>query len=67
VLDSGLVVEVDGRTWVAAAGDRAWVPRAATHRFTNSSAAEPRFLEISFGDFDENDIERLEDDYVREP
>jgi len=33
----------------------------------NSGTAAGRLLEIAFGTFDESDIERLEDDYARQP
>ena len=42
-----------------------WIPRGATHRVSNPHDVPGRFLEIALGDFDEDDIERLEDDYAR--
>ena len=47
------------------AGGRAWIPRGSTHRLGNSGTAAVRVLEIAFGHFDEDDIERLVDDYNR--
>lgn len=45
-------------------GDEFFIPRETKHQIktTNSSLS---ILEISFGDFDENDIVRLEDKYNR--
>ena len=48
-----------------AAGGRAWIPRGSTHRLGNSGTTPVRVLEIAFGHFDEEDIERLVDDYNR--
>ncbi len=66
VLDEGLVVEVGDDSWACAPGERVWVPRGSTHRVSNSGSSIARFLEVAFGEFDECDIERLEDDYCRE-
>jgi mannose-1-phosphate guanylyltransferase/mannose-6-phosphate isomerase len=65
VLDGEVDVRVDDRSWVARAGEMVWVPSGATHRLGNSGATRARVLEIAFGDFDEADITRLEDDYTR--
>lgn len=66
ILDDGLVIEIDGESRHMAAGDRAWVPRGVTHRISNGTSSEARFLELAFGHFDEADIERLDDDYGRD-
>ncbi len=66
ILDDGLVVEVAGVSRVCVVGERVWIPRGSTHRVSNSAATARRFLEIAFGEFDECDIERLEDDYRRQ-
>ncbi|TCR16031.1 transketolase [Streptomyces sp. BK205] len=63
VLDGPLDVEIDGRAWTAATGERVWIPRGMTHRIGNTGRAPGRFLEVAFGFFDENDIERLADDH----
>lgn len=41
------------------------VPLGAMHRFTAPANAELKLLEIWQGECDQNDIERLEDDYGR--
>jgi mannose-6-phosphate isomerase-like protein (cupin superfamily) len=41
------------------------IPRGTIHRITGGSSPVI-FLEVAFGVFDENDIERLEDNYGRE-
>ncbi|WP_134772033.1 phosphomannose isomerase type II C-terminal cupin domain [Ornithinimicrobium flavum] len=65
VLAGPLDVTVDGRSWVAQVGDLVWVPRGAVHRMGNPGEQEAVVLELGFGRFDEDDIERLEDDYSR--
>ena len=46
------------------AGDEYFVPRGTEHRITAGASAVV-FLEISFGDFDEGDITRINDRYGR--
>ena len=65
VLDVPIDITVDDRRWTAQPGETIWVPRGATHRMGNSGELPGRLLEVAFGSFDEDDIERLEDDYAR--
>lgn len=65
ILDGPMDITVGERTWVAQPGERIWVPAGETHRMGNSGDAVARVLEIAYGDFDEDDIERLHDDYER--
>lgn len=65
VLDTPVDVTVDGRTWSAQPGEMVWVPAGAVHRLGNSGESVARILEVAFGDFDEADITRLQDDYTR--
>ena len=65
ILDGPVDIEVDDRTWAAQVGEQVWVPQGATHRMGNSGTSSARVLEVAFGDFDEDDIERLADDYAR--
>lgn len=65
VLDHAMHIELDGRQWDAQPGEYVWVPDGATHRLSNRLDTPCRILEVAFGDFDEADIERLEDDYAR--
>lgn len=65
VLDGPVDVEVGNRTWVAAEGAVVWVPRTTLHRLGNQGPRRARVLEISFGHFDEADIERFADDFHR--
>jgi mannose-1-phosphate guanylyltransferase/mannose-6-phosphate isomerase len=65
VLDPGARIEIDGVVTVAAVGDEFHVPAGAIHRMGSSSDHPCRILEIAFGHFDEDDIERLSDEYGR--
>jgi mannose-6-phosphate isomerase-like protein (cupin superfamily) len=65
VLDGPIDVTVGDETWSAQPGERIWVERGAVHRMGNSTQQPGRVLEIGYGEFDEDDIVRLEDDYQR--
>lgn len=64
VLDAGLVVQVGDDVHETVEGDEFFIPRGTVHRVTGGRT-RGRFVEICFGDFDEDDIERLEDRYGR--
>ena len=64
-LDPGALVEVDGETSRPGPGDRLFIPRGAVHRLSAEGPETVRVLEISFGEFDEEDIVRLDDVYGR--
>jgi mannose-6-phosphate isomerase-like protein (cupin superfamily) len=65
VLDVPIEVTVGERTWSAEPGETVWVPTRTVHRMANKGEQPGRLLEVAFGDFDEADIVRLEDDYAR--
>ena len=65
VLDGPVDVEIDGRAWTAQPGERVWAGQGMRPRMANTTGEPQRVLEIAFGDFDEADIERIEDDYAR--
>lgn len=69
-LDPGLVALVGDDTIFMKdceiGGEPVFIPRGTIHSVKNVNAAhEARFLEVAFGNFDENDIERLQDRYGR--
>ena len=64
LLDDGAIVEVDGHRSEPRAEARVFIPAGSTHRLS-SAGPRVRVLEIAFGHFDEDDIERLEDAYGR--
>jgi mannose-6-phosphate isomerase len=58
------VAEVDGVEHQMNMGDEVEIPVGATHRLTGGPEGIT-VLEIALGEFDENDIVRLEDDFGR--
>ncbi|MEK6918288.1 MAG: phosphomannose isomerase type II C-terminal cupin domain [Nanoarchaeota archaeon] len=62
-LESGFAV-VGNRKFKVKEGDFVKVPRKTKHRII-AGPKRVRVLEVSYGDFDENDIIRLEDKYGR--
>ncbi|HEX2037434.1 MAG TPA: phosphomannose isomerase type II C-terminal cupin domain [Chloroflexota bacterium] len=64
-LDPTLRVEVDGRSWEPAVDEPVWIPAGAAHRLSAPGERGGRILEVAFGHFDEDDIERLADRYGR--
>ncbi|MEW5924538.1 MAG: phosphomannose isomerase type II C-terminal cupin domain [Candidatus Zixiibacteriota bacterium] len=63
-LDEGLKVELDNKTLLPKPGDQILIRRGSRHRL-GSTGKRARVMEISFGFFDENDIERYDDVYGR--
>ncbi len=64
ILDDGLKVELDDQSLFPNPGDEIVIIRNTKHR-VSSLGKQARILEVSFGFFDENDIERFEDIYGR--
>lgn len=65
VLDPGARVEIGDKTLHPNPEDKIFIPRQTTHRLSAPGDTRVRILEISFGEFDEEDIVRLEDLYGR--
>jgi len=65
VLDAGARVELGGQVVNPEAGEELFIPRNTVHRLSAVGKGPVRILEISFGEFDEEDIVRLEDVYGR--
>ena len=55
---------VGQETKIAKPGDEFFITRGTQHRFTAGSS-DVTFLELAFGEFDENEIVRVEDKYGR--
>jgi mannose-1-phosphate guanylyltransferase/mannose-6-phosphate isomerase len=64
VLDAGARVEVGERVLHPAPGEEIWIPARVRHRLA-STGARVRVLEVAFGDWQQSDITRYEDDYAR--
>lgn len=64
VLDEGAAVQVGEDVHYPKAGDEIWIPADTKHRLS-STGPEVRVLEVAFGNWQQADIERFEDDYAR--
>ena len=64
VLDDGAVVQVDDHVIHPKAGDEIWIPDNARHRLS-SDGPTVRVLEVAFGNWQQADITRYDDDYAR--
>ena len=65
VIDEGAVVQVGNDVREYHAGDEIWIPADEQHRLTCQGDKPIRVLEVAFGNWQQDDIERFEDDYVR--
>lgn len=66
VIDDGAVIQVGDDVFHAKAGDEFWIPAGARHRLgSDLTAGEVRVLEVAFGDWQQDDISRYDDDYAR--
>lgn len=65
VLDPGAKVELGDEVLHPAPGEKLYIPRETVHRLSCVGEQPVRILEVSFGEFDEDDIIRLEDIYGR--
>jgi mannose-1-phosphate guanylyltransferase/mannose-6-phosphate isomerase len=65
VLDDNAQVQVgeDVRTYNS--GDEIWIPANEKHRLANAGNTPVRVLEVAFGNWQQEDITRYEDDYKR--
>ena len=65
VVKGTALVELDGERLALKEGEGITIPKLSRHRL--GAGAEPcTIMEIAYGQFDENDIVRVEDDYRRE-
>lgn len=64
IVAGSMEITIGDQTIVGHVGDEFWVPVGTKHRFKGLSEHN-QLVEISFGTFDENDNERLEDNYGR--
>jgi len=64
VLDEGGVVQVDQKLYYPHPGDEIWIPADTPHRL-GSQGGTVRVLEIAYGNWQQADIVRFEDDFNR--
>ena len=65
VIDDGAVVQVGEGEHTHAAGDEIWIPANEKHRLSCAGDRPVRVLEVAFGNWQQQDIQRYEDDYRR--
>jgi mannose-1-phosphate guanylyltransferase/mannose-6-phosphate isomerase len=65
VLDDGAIVQVEDRINRHRAGDEIWIPANTKHRLSCEAPSPVRVLEVAFGNWQQADITRYEDDYSR--
>lgn len=65
ILDEGVSVQIDDQIIIPQKGAEVFINQGTKHRLIGASTETCRVLEISFGEFDENDIVRYQDDYRR--
>lgn len=65
VMDDGLQVELDDKIIKPVRGEEIVIPRGTVHRL-GSLGNRGQVMEVSFGYFDEDDIERFDDIYGRD-
>ncbi len=67
VLSDGAKVEVGDKVLYPQQGDEIWIPAEAPHRLSNVHVdnAVVSVLEVAFGNWQQEDIERYQDDYQR--
>jgi mannose-6-phosphate isomerase len=64
VIKGPVKVQLNDDIKVLKTGDSITIPKKAVHRLIGAGT-DAIILEISYGEFDESDISRLEDDYKR--
>jgi mannose-6-phosphate isomerase len=64
VLDAGAVIQRNDDILHPSPGDEIWIPAGARHRLSSAGPAV-RVLEVAFGNWQQEDITRYDDDYRR--
>ena len=65
VIDEGAQVQVGERIRECKAGDEIWIRANEKHRLSCVGDRRVRVLEVAFGNWQQEDIERFSDDYKR--
>jgi mannose-1-phosphate guanylyltransferase/mannose-6-phosphate isomerase len=65
VIDDGALVQLDDDIRSYKAGDEVWIPANTRHRLSCPGDVPVRVLEVAFGNWQQADITRYEDDYAR--
>jgi mannose-1-phosphate guanylyltransferase/mannose-6-phosphate isomerase len=65
VMDDGAEVQVGGTTRVCQPGEEIWIPANEKHRLSCTGDQPCRVLEVAFGNWQQDDIRRYQDDFNR--
>ncbi len=65
VLDDGAQIQVGEKISMHSAGDEIWIPANEKHRLSCTGEKLVRVLEVAFGNWQQEDIRRFDDDYQR--
>lgn len=65
VIDDGAMVQVGENINTCRAGEEIWIPANEKHRLSCAGETPVRVLEVAFGNWQQDDIKRYQDDYVR--
>lgn len=65
VIDDGAMVQVGDDVREYKTGDEIWIPANERHRLSCHGDKPVRVLEVAFGNWQQDDIKRYEDDYKR--
>lgn len=65
VIDNDAIVQVGDEIKTYQAGDEIWIPAEERHRLSNNGTTPVRVLEVAFGNWQQEDIKRFDDDYER--
>ena len=66
VIDDGAQVQVGDEIRECKAGDEIWIPAGERHRLGCAGDKPVRVLEVAFGNWQQDDIQRYADDYKRQ-
>jgi mannose-1-phosphate guanylyltransferase/mannose-6-phosphate isomerase len=66
VIDDNSTIQVGDEIKTYMAGDEIWIPVNERHRLGTTGDHPVRVLEVAFGNWQQDDIERYDDDYKRE-
>jgi len=65
IIDDGALVQVDDQKQLCLAGDEIWIRANDRHRLSCQGDTPVRVLEVAFGNWQQEDITRYDDDYQR--
>src|SRR2546423_8492895 len=65
VIDDGAVVQIDETIKECRAGEELWINANQKHRLSCKGNTTVRVLEVAFGNWQQEDITRYDDDYKR--